>query len=400
MIQRFQSIPPRLFTRRGFGAMVAGAAAIGPLARLGRATDPDFTLAVIPDPQYLPYGGCGAYNALMNYVGSNLNLSVDGSALNVKAVVGVGDCVNVPNDGTATTAATAWGLLDSAGIPWITPAGNHDIVGGSDLSARNIATNFQTGGFFSWDQRSGKSYFGGGYGSAGDNYYIKLTIGSWKLIVMSLEFHPRSAVMDWAKGVHDANPTYSVIVTTHSYLTSYGNQVQRGTGVTGVNDGGPDTYNQGSAPASNAGTEMWSGWFTGWSRLLMIVSGHFLWRQSYPQGWVWQQVPVTSTSSRGQTVQQIFTNQQDGDDGYDYATGGQGVTSPCDVGLESQHLFFLKFLPSVNKLRAYSVSVNTGNWIGAAGSMANASPVRLFEASLPAQPAGGLWPLPSPRRSM
>jgi hypothetical protein len=337
----------------------------------------------------------------MNYVGNNLNLSVDGSALNIKAVVGVGDCVNTPNSGEGTTAATAWGLLDTAGIPWITPAGNHDIVpvSGNDLSTRNLASNFRTGGFFSFDQRAGKSYFGGGYGSYGDNYYIKLTIGSWHLLIMSLEYHPRSAVMDWAKGIHDANPTYSVIVTTHSYLTSFGNQVARGSGDIPTNYWGPDGngYNQGAAPAANSGTEMWSGWFSGWSRLIMVLSGHWLWRTYYSPsgGWIWKQTPITSTSGKGQTVQQIFTNQQDGDTGYDYVSGAQSGNG-CTTGNETQHLFFLKFLPSVNKLRAYSQSVNTGNWIGAAGSMSNASPVRLFDVDLPAQPASGLLWSPCP----
>lgn len=90
--------------------------------------DPDWSVVVIPDPQMLPtVAKVAQYRAMMQYI-------IDGaSSWNTKVVIGVGDVnSNGTNDsgarGGITLANSAWQMLDAAGIPWITPPGNHDLV--------------------------------------------------------------------------------------------------------------------------------------------------------------------------------------------------------------------------------------------------------------------------------
>jgi hypothetical protein len=135
---------------------------------------------------------------------------------------------------------------------------------------------------------------------------------------------------------------------------------------------------------------MWSGWFRTWARLRMIVCGHWVWKSWHTNtagadtGWVWKEEPIPSESSRAQTVHQLFANVQEADNTYDYATGGTAA-NPCVAGVESAHLFILKFCPSVGKLRFYGLSTHTGHWTGQKGTYTSSSPVRLFDVDWPAE---------------
>src|SRR3954464_11731773 len=95
-VKRSACTPPK-FSRREFGALVAGGAMFGTVAqKVARASDPVFTIVVVPDPQYLAEdGSCSGatiYNALIQWAIDNRNLVVDGVALNIKGFVQVGDC--------------------------------------------------------------------------------------------------------------------------------------------------------------------------------------------------------------------------------------------------------------------------------------------------------------------
>src|SRR4051812_20021139 len=106
---------PRTMTRRRFGALIKASALTGVSAYLARAAEPDYSLVVVPDPQFLAVG-CATplYRGLMNWVLKNQS-SAGSLGLNIKAVVGVGDCVNTANSAEAATAQSGWGLLDANG---------------------------------------------------------------------------------------------------------------------------------------------------------------------------------------------------------------------------------------------------------------------------------------------
>ena len=102
--------PKRLLkkiTRRGFGASVLSGLAGAAASRLvgapsAEAAGADFTIAIIPDPQYLaeacPDNLGGHYAGMMKWIVDNKNIAFRSGAssfdANIKAVVGVGDCVN------------------------------------------------------------------------------------------------------------------------------------------------------------------------------------------------------------------------------------------------------------------------------------------------------------------
>src|SRR5229473_1230570 len=283
--------PGVAMTRRRFGALLKATALAGVSAGFARVEEPDYSLVVVPDPQFLAVGCSTQYQGLMQWILKNQS-STGSLSLNIKAVLGVGDCVNNPNTPEADSAKSSWGLLDANGFPWITPPGNHDMVGGENLTSRIMASNFLPGGFFAADQRANQKYWGsalpgdGGYSAWGGsydsaNYYARLTIGSRKLLILSLEFQPRSVVLHWGKSIHDSFPDHECIITTHSYLTDMGDLASGATDPT-RNQYNNDEYNLGPAPAANTGYRMWNGsagippWpgLSTWSNLTMVLGGH------------------------------------------------------------------------------------------------------------------------------
>jgi hypothetical protein len=118
-----------------------------------------------------------------------------------------------------------------------------------------------------------------------------------------------------------------------------------------------------------------------WSNVTVIVGGHWIY-QSYhtfgPQpSWFWRRAGATSSSSRGQTVQQIFCDWQNEDNG-DYGVGAYCSGNTPNGTSDTGHLFILKFRPANNTLEGYAVSTNSGLWMGSAGSSPSASPTLLF----------------------
>lgn len=418
MIERFSCIPKLLrVTRRGFGALIGGAA-LGSLVKPAAASNPPWSFVVVPDPQYIP-GHCpGVYSALMQWIVDNT------TEWKIKFVLGVGDCMNTTGSGERAIATTAFGILDNNKIPWITPPGNHDYTnGGTSVVRSALDASFVSGGFFAADTRSAKSYWGSalaaGGGSCswggtldassdGRNTWFRMVVGTRRLIIFSLDFHPASTVMEAAKTLAATYSDHEVIVTTHSYMTDMGNLVYRDTAISGAGVGassdpywkayGPDNYVQGAAPASNSGYEQWNGasgqvGYKAWANPpRIILCGHWLYQPYHATGpatpWYWQRQAATANS--GVVAQQIFANAQDLDNVSAYCGSGPG-----DGVADVAHLFLINF-PNDTTVEGYMLSVNTGKWYGAAGVTGQASPVTLFSQPYSSPLGGGQFPLASP----
>jgi hypothetical protein len=368
-------------SRRGFGAALlsglAGAAA--PRLVAGSRTaepGPDFTIAIIPDPQFLaescPDGFGGYYVSMMQWIATNRNLILTSSGLpfeaNIKAVVGVGDCVNsVTGLNEFVNAENAWSILDAAGMPFITPPGNHDYAGGPSIRS-NLGSSFATGYFSSTnraavygsgiDLGSGdKAYWAGSFDSTGANTAVKFEISHVRLLILAMDFFAGTAAWSWAYDVMLANPDFECYITTHAWLTASGTQFQRADGY------GPNTYLMDDAPYSNSAAQAWNTIGVGtWPNLFGIFSGHDLIGGQDPAAlpqWYWQRVPVRSESLRGQTVQQLFANSQQIDNNCssspDLVTGAGQMAS----------VFLLTRRPALGVLEGRMISTHTGNWFGA-----------------------------------
>ena len=404
----------------------AGAAAIG-LATRGRVlagTAAPWSVVLVPDPQYMSATsvcstGPTSYDNLMHWIVENRNVPVDGVPLAIKAAIGVGDCVNSADPvygSQGLIAAKAWSLLDAAGIHKQMAPGNHDWVGGcgagfsredahldavwtggNPFSARALASVLGSG--MPLAGSSDMAYWGGSYSSSGSNTYTRMRIGNRRILIIGLEFFPRSEVLNWAKSIHDAHPDHECWITTHSYLSDQANfssdpnapsnRASRGTGGPS-NCWGPDAYAMGAAPASNSADEMWNGsdrtWQDGlksFTNLTAVFSGHWI-NPADDGGWYWQRNFPQSSSARGQRVLELFANWQE----LDSAT--QCGAKPANGAGDSGHLMILRFredlVPRV--VEAYALSTVSGRWYGAGGIAPAAGPIQLFSLDFPGVPPG------------
>jgi hypothetical protein len=388
--------PKRLLqsiTRRGFATSVlsgltsAGASGLIDTRSVAGA---DFTIAIIPDPQYLaescPKDSTGYYAAMMKWIVENKNVVLTSSAppfaANIKAVVGVGDCVNSTLANEFKNAEAAWRILDANGIAFTTPPGNHDYSGGP-ASRSNLGVQFATG-YFSARKRSSvygsgidlgggdMAYWIGSHDTTGANTAVKFVISGIKLLILSMDFHAGNAAWSWAYDVVTANSECEFYITTHAWLTANGTRFQR------TDSYGPKAYSMAGPPYSNSAAEAWStlGVNT-WPTLFGIFSGHDLMgsQNSDPSGtslpaWFWQQVPIQSDSLRRQTVHQLFANSQQ----IDQACSAS-VSRASGAG-QTASVFLFSRRPALGLIEGRMISTRSGDW---------------FQARSPSFPAGASW---------
>lgn len=396
-------------SRREFGKLVArglGAAAVASvLPSRADPADPPFTVAVVPDPQYLAgdamCSSSAVYNGLIHWAVENKQLAVAGAPLNIKGFIQVGDCQNtslvVSQNSQATIMVNAWQQAIKSNMFVAFCCGNHDYEDGArTLDRSKISHVWRTDKKGAWQPSSLSGFYGagmdlgagdvaywGGVYSAPDgfpdssaNNYIRLKIGSRKILIISLEFYPRNEVMNWAKSVHDAHLDHECWLTTHGYMDNLAARCTRD------QPGGPDPYTLLDNGASNSGQQMFSGnsnapahpGITNFLRARLVTCGHFT--DGWTEGWIWQR-----NSARGalnQSIEEIFTDaqghRQDGGTGdlqnYCSADAAPNRTS------STAHLMLLRIWPST--MEAFMVSTNSGKWIGAKGMIGQPSPVQLW----------------------
>ncbi len=375
--------PKRLLsriTRRGFGACVLGGLAGAAASRLmsappvGAASGADFTIAIIPDPQFLaescPDNYGGYYAAMMKWIVRNKNIVFTSGTTsfdaNIKAVVGVGDCVNqTGGENEYKNAQAAWTILDKNRIAFTTPPGNHDYAGTLDVRS-NLGKQFTTG-YFSASRRSSvygsgidlgggdMAYWMGSFDRTGANTAVKFVISGIHLLILAMDFFAGNAAWSWAYQIMLAHPDCECYVTTHAWLTMNGKQFGRTDGY------GPDAYAMTGTPYSNSAAEAWStlGVNT-WSNLFGIFGGHDIFgtHNSEPSSpaWYWQRVPVKSASAAGQTVHQLFANSQQLDE-----RCGTPANKASGTG-QIASVFLLSRRPALGLLEGRMISTQSGNW--------------------------------------
>lgn len=381
--------PKRLLksiSRRDFGVTVLGGLVGTAASRLinipsAEAAANDFTIAIIPDPQYLaascPDGSGQYYKAMMQWIIDNNNLSLKSGkspfAANIKAVIGVGDCVDGANDVQFRNAETAWRVLDENGVAFTTPPGNHDYADMSKgiTSRDNLGNQFKKG-YFSAKNRGrvygagidlgdgDMAYWVGSHDSTGANTAVKFVISGIKMIVLAMDLFAGNDAWSWAYDVQTTNPDCECYITTHAWLTAGGTQYRR----TG-DPYAPAFYKMGPAPYSNSAVEAWDtlGVKT-WPNLCGIFGGHDIFDYAkpdpkVPKAWFWQQVPIQSRSNRQQTVQQLFINAQRIDN-----LCAQSVSQETGAG-EVASVFLLSRRLTLGLLEGRMISTQTGSWFKA-----------------------------------
>jgi hypothetical protein len=290
-------------TRRDFGMVVLGGFVAAAASRMFRipsveAGAPDFTIAIIPDPQGLA-GTCPDktgryYTAMMKWIVNHKHLVLTSSEpsfdANIKAVIGVGDYLQSPIRDQVKNAEAAWTVLDTNKIAFITPPGNNDYVGNDPSSRSNLGEHFKTG-YFSAKNRSGvygagidlgggdMAYWVGSQDATGANTAVKFVISGTRMLILGMDFFAGNAAWEWAHDVMMKNSDCECYITTHAWLTIYGKQFER------KDVHGPHSYSMARPPYSNSAAEAWStlGVNT-WPDLSGIFCGHDTFKDQ-PLGW-------------------------------------------------------------------------------------------------------------------
>jgi hypothetical protein len=447
MIDRFACLP-RAITRRKFGRLAMGlGAATGAeylSTRKARATvGTPFTIVMVPDPQWLAgqsngtastCATSGMYGAMIQWAITNRNMSVNGVPLNIKGFIQVGDCVNACPDPTIYDAqqqisVNAYAKADGVGASataspkmFVTRCpGNHDYAISFNINKDNLGYMWRNDKNGAWSPTNVAAAYSGGMDlGSGDvatfggvypdplhpvstaNNYVLLNIQGMKIAIGSVDCCAGAGPLNWLTGIQQAHPDYQWWLTTHCYMNTAGARIPRSQA-----SSGPADMGLAGGGLSNSGIQMWGGGgaeagdiYAGWAglqtwpNLTGVFCGH--WIDGYAGGstWVWQRSPDTSTSSRGQTVQQLFCDCQgtsgvSGDNINFCGTGSPDGTS--DVA----HLMLLRITPATQMMEAFLISTNSGKYTGTVGVVNSASPIQLFSVPMRLPRTHGMFPMPS-----
>jgi uncharacterized membrane protein len=284
----------------------------------------DFTIVALPDTQYYSETYPSTFTAQTKWVVDNA------AALNIQAVLGLGDIVNTAsNTWEWQNADTSIKLLDNANIPYLLAIGNHDYSDSGDSSGRTSeTTNFNA--FFGPPRYQGYSWYKGQYpAGSNENFYGLLTINGKQYLFLMLEFYPRDAALAWATSIIAANPAAEVIVVTHSYVYIDSTRVSLCDSINA------QTYNVG---ADNDGEALWKKFVSQYSQISLVLNGHFAYTDSTAEG-VGRR---TDLGVNGNVVNEMLSDYQE------MTNGGNG------------YLRILKFRPSLNTIEVstYSPTLN------------------------------------------
>lgn len=245
-------------------------------AQSGRGgSDPDsprFTVAVVPDTQYLfdrDRGDRAPLEATFEYVLDQAREQ------NIVFLAHLGD---VTENGLAEEAAEAdraFRVLDRRRFPYSVLAGNHDINSRTD-DQRGPTPYLETFG----PQRFRHSPTFRGASPGGYNSYHVFRAGGRDWLLLALDWRVSATGYAWVRQVLARHPGLPVILTTHELVHADG-----GTGV---------------AELSEAGRRMWDELIAGEDRIFLTLNGHF-----------WPPGRTTLRNRAGNEVHLHITNYQD-----------------------------------------------------------------------------------------
>jgi hypothetical protein len=167
-------------------------------------TGSDFSLVIFPDTQNEAQYYPAVYTSQTQWIANNKTSS------NIVFATHVGDIVN-----TATSAAqwnnadASMDILDAADVAYSVGPGNHDVGTGS---------LYET--YFGVSRFSGKSWYGGHYGSDNYNNYSLFSASGMDFILINLEYNAATARLNWADDLLKTYSSRRGIVVQHDILNT------------------------------------------------------------------------------------------------------------------------------------------------------------------------------------
>jgi hypothetical protein len=296
--------------------------------RVATAPGPDFTLIALPDTQYYSASLNGGLPAMFN---SQTQWIVNNRvADNIVFVTGLGDIVqdgnNNGNFSEWVNADAAVSLLDDPvttglpqGIPYSFGVGNHDQGPSGDGSPDDTAGYNQ---YFGSSRYSGKSYYGGHFGTDNDNHYELFSASGMDFILINIAYmDPQfdgaelNSVLAWANNLLQTNSTRRGILVSH-YL---------------INDGL-------NASWSNQGLATYNA-LKGNPNLFLMLAGHF----TPPEG-------QRTDTNNGNTIYTLLSDYQE------QGNGGNGYLRIMKFSPSNNLISVTSYSPYVNSFRTGSLS--------------------------------------------
>jgi hypothetical protein len=249
-----------------------------------------FTIAVLPDTQYMTNTYKTAYTRMMQWIAEQAE------ERNIVLTLGLGDITNNNRPEQWVTAVQGMNLLNDV-MPYVLSQGNHDLIR-------------PTGGVFDREHTLMNEYFplskmpwitGTAVENRVENAYALFEFQGQKLLILTLEFGPSDDALAWANEIVAQHPDYKAILITHNYTSGSG-----GHSSSALN------YDIAQNPETsvNAGPGMWTKLVRNHSNFHMVISGH-IHNNSIPKQVMW--------GAKGNYVFEMLIDYQsdpNGGDGY------------------------------------------------------------------------------------
>ena len=220
-------------------------------------------------------------------------------------------------------------------LPYVLAVGNHD-MGSVPRKFADVRNTTLYNQYFPYNEMAAMPGFGGVF-EAGktDNAYYTFQTGKVKWLVLSLEFGPRNAVLQWANEIVSQHPEKLVVVNTHSYMFS--DSTRQGPG----DSWRPQAYGIGKDTGANAvndGEQIWDKLVKRHSNIRFVFSGHVL---NSGVG------TLVSINEAGYHVYQMLANYQSEVKGS--VRGGNGWLRILDMDYKNNTLEVKTYSPYVNE---------------------------------------------------
>jgi hypothetical protein len=234
--------------------------------------NPRFTLAVVPDTQYLfdlDRGDAAPLTATFEYLAERRGVD------NIVFTAHLGDVVENAHASEFAQADPVFAVLDRARMPYSVLAGNHDIDAGKD-DQRGDSPYLRVFG----PQRFRRMSTYGGSTPDGYNSYHVFRAGGRHWLLLAMDWRPSDAGFAWARKVIAEHPQLPVILTTHELLYA--------------DDGA------GVARFSTHGDRVWKQLVEGNDQIFLTLNGHY-----------WPSGRTVRKNAAGHDVHLHITNYQD-----------------------------------------------------------------------------------------
>jgi len=285
-------------------------------------------IVLLPDTQYYAEKYPEVLDSQLHWISRN--------AASIDMVIQQGDLTQNNNEKEWTVVQDAFFKLNGK-LPYILAVGNHDMGSGPGKFADTRNTQLFNH-YFPITQLRKLPAFGGVFEEGKmDNAYYLLETGKIKWLVLSLEFGPRNAVLDWAGNIVDRNSDRVTIINTHSYM--YSDSTRQG-----PNDSWrPQAYGVGKDTGSNSvndGEQIWNKLVRRHPNIRFVFSGHIL---NSGVG------TLISVNDHGYYVYQMLANFQSEVTGS--VRGGNGFLRVLDIDTRRKSLTVSTYSPFVNQYK-------------------------------------------------